>query len=89
MCSQMDDPSQYSAPEPVKPRTYVLSGDAAGAELRAAALEHRPASLALAVLGEMLTEAEQAEDAGAWPLSNTVETLREARNRVMAAEAKL
>lgn len=85
MCSAADDPTTYDAPTPQPPRRYVLSGDAPARE---------PASVALAVLGEMLTDAER--DYGqlypppySWEVDARLRALREARDRVAAAEAAL
>ena len=79
MCSAADDPTQYDIPEPQPPRVYRLAGDAP--------VEEPHGSVALAVLGEMLMEAERASD---WhnPAASRarITTLREARDRV--AEAK-
>lgn len=74
MCgTAADDPTQYDQPKVTAPRVYELSGT------------RRP-TVALAILGEMLNDAEYAAEAGAWPLSNTVQILREARDRVAEAE---
>lgn len=84
MCSQMDDPTQYDAPEPTRPRAYVLSGSS-----RNSIGEPRP-SIALAVLGDLLTEAEQLAIAlpDSIVVRAEVDTLRNARNRVADAEAR-
>lgn len=81
MCSANDDPTTYS-----QPRSYVLSGGE----------QPRP-SVALAVLGTMLTEAEadlrMVMNSKAGPttvaMANvTVDALRRARNKVADAEAR-
>ena len=86
MCSQTDTPP-YDDPEPgpiTQPRRYVLAGGA----------EPTP-SVALAVLGTMLTEAEGDLDivrtSTAGPTTraiaaSVVDALRRARNRVAEAE---
>jgi hypothetical protein len=85
MCSQADDPTTYD-PKPTAPRRYVLAGG-----------EEPQASVALAVLGTMLTEAESDwrafEEGRAGPTTLAmarvqVDTLRRARNRVADAEAR-
>jgi len=72
MCSANDHPP-YDPPTPTRPRKYELSGDG-------------PRSVALAVLGTMLMEAEAA---GHSMTGVRVLTLREARRRVGEAEAAL
>ena len=78
MCSAHDDPTTYDPPTPTRPRTYVLSGDTP---------EPR-GSVALAVIGEMLTEAEAIATSVPQSLAFhvEVETLRRARDRIAAAE---
>ena len=87
MCSSFDDPTQYDAPSPSRPRAYVLSGDAPS--------EPKP-SVALAVLGDLLDRAERhVHDAECLPYGSLhdltmaviVEAYRKARDRVAAAEA--
>ena len=78
MCSASSDPSQHDVPvTPAPPRRYVLSGDKP---------EPR-GSVALAVLGEMLTEAEDYENG--IPDQSRVNAIQEARQRVAEAEAAL
>jgi hypothetical protein len=106
MCSAADDPTQYDKPvkargagpdgrfslsedhiEPTQPRAYRLSGD------RPVEPEPQP-SIALAVLGEMLTEAERmAEDLDRGRSYHSLDwadaqvaALREARDRIAKAE---
>lgn len=80
MCSQLDDPTTYDAPEPVRPRTYRLSGDRP--EPR-----REPASVALAVLGTMIDEADEAfMQTGDALVRGSI--LREVRDRVRSAEAR-
>jgi hypothetical protein len=83
MCSAADDPTTYDR-KPTTPRRYVLAGGE----------EPRP-SVALAVLGTMLTEAEsdlrvvENSKTGATTVAMAravVDALRRARNRVAAAE---
>ena len=88
MCSQQDIPP-YDDPEPPelsRPRRYVLSGGD----------EPRP-SIALAVLGDMLNEAEldlhAMENSKTGPTTVAMarvvaDALRRARNRVAAAESR-
>ena len=67
MCSQADDPTTYDAPTPVRPRTYVLSGDRP--TIREAALaratDERVASVAVLTLADMISGAEAANAAAA------------------------
>ena len=77
-----DDPTTYDAPS--RPRRYVLSGG-----------DEPQASVALAVLGDMLDKAERVErDMAGSPATSialqraVVGTLRVARERVAAAEAR-
>lgn len=83
MCSANDDPTTYDIPEPIAPRVYRLSGD------RPEPIVGR-GSVALAVLGEMLNDAEKEYDEE--PLNPTRETafvvLRRARDRVAEAESR-
>ena len=71
MCSQNDDPTQYDGPVITRPRKYELSGS-----------EPKP-SIALAVIGDMLDEAER-------EVRSDAETylLRLARQRIAQAEAE-
>ena len=78
-----DDPTTYDGP--TRPRRYVLSGD-----------KPEPSSIALAVLGTMLSEAEDdlrvVENSKTGPTTTAmarvvVDALRRARNRVAEAEA--
>jgi hypothetical protein len=91
MCaSNVQNEPPYDIPEPQPPRTYVLAGDAPVEE---------PASVALAVLGEMLSEVEGHVAAGTSmygsapvpdvPTLVRLQTLREARERIADAEARL
>ena len=85
MCSANDDPSYFTAPTPQRPRVYELSGSVPPPRVAA--------SVALAVLGEMLTEAE-----GAWDKAHDLRTtelamqrigiLQDARDRIAKAEAE-
>lgn len=85
MCSQADEPTGWSddlvAPEPTAPRVYRLSGDKPP--------EPRE-SVALAVIGSMLSEAESIVSARP-PFYQAVaaEVLREARDRIADAESRL
>ena len=87
MCSQADDPTQYDAPAPTRPRTYVLSAEKPPEEPRP--------SVALAVLGTMLEEAIRDHDDDERRHSEHKRDylcyrwtiLREARDRIAAAEA--
>lgn len=83
MCSSQgeNDPSTYDTPV-TQPRRYVLSGTP------------RKPSVALAVIGTMLTEAEEEakEEGGMNRLllkEGVIPTLLEARDRVAEAEAAL
>lgn len=87
MCSQGDDPTTYDAPEPQKPRAYVLSGS------KRTFADPQP-SVALAVIGEMLNDAEHILETSvrgsdvALAFGQRIVALREARERVAAAEAE-
>ena len=81
MCSQMDDPTQYDAPEPTRPRAYVLSGSS-----RNSIGEPQP-SIALAVIGDMLEEADALPPFHDYQIGFR-QALLEARERVSEAEAK-
>jgi len=76
MCSQGDFPP-YDPPEPIRPRIYRLSGDPVP----------RRASVALAVLGEMIDVAENAFFLTGSGLVRA-DILREARDRIAKAEAE-
>jgi hypothetical protein len=85
VCSANDDPSTYTAPTPTKPRTYLLSGSVPPARVGA--------SVALAVLGEMLSDAEdawdKAHDRRTRELAlQRIGILTAARDRITAAEAE-
>ena len=92
MCSQQDDPTQYDAPIPSRPRKYELSG---AIDLSGSSGTSR-GSIALAVLGDMLDYAERqldATDSGRFPLLwdirvARVDILREARDAIAKAEAE-
>jgi hypothetical protein len=78
MCSShgYDDPTTYSAPEPTRPRVYDLAGEKP---------EPR-GSVALAVIGELIQQAEDRE----WVYSaDALTVLYEARLRIAKAEAAL
>jgi hypothetical protein len=78
MCSANDDPTTYDLPEPRPPRRLVSAGDPLGR-----------GSVALAVLGEMLNDAENALARPlSWTAQTRVDALREARDKVAAAEAQ-
>ena len=84
MCSQMDDPTQYDAPIPSRPRKYELSGTGK------AEMEPQP-SIALAVIGDMLEEDERINrkylTTTAWHwYDGRADALREARDRIAEAE---
>ena len=84
MCSAMDDPTTFDAPEPTRPRVYVLAGDAPTVP------EPKP-SVALAVLGALLNEAEWDLERCMTASERTVvgtriSVLSEARDRVAEAE---
>ena len=81
MCSQQDDPTQYDAPIPSRPRKYELSGTAK------AEMEPQP-SIALGVIGTMIDEIESLDPrhfnhVHTWQLI----TLRNARERIAKSEA--
>lgn len=76
MCSQQDDPTQYDVVAPKPPTRIRTAGP------RPADTEPR-GSVALAVLGEMIQDA---EDHARWV---RVTVLREARRRVAEAEANV
>jgi hypothetical protein len=86
VCSQTDDPSMIDPPgwnaatAPTRPRTYVLSGSVPPARVAA--------SIALAVIGEMLSEAEAISPKPMSLRQVAVDTLREARRRIAEAEAE-
>jgi hypothetical protein len=90
MCSAHDDPSMYdnvpSHTNITRPRTYVLAGS-----------EPPKPSAALAILGDMLNDAENdlrvIENSNTGPTTIAmarvvVDALRRARNRVSDAEAR-
>jgi hypothetical protein len=83
VCSANDDPTYFTAPTPTRPRTYVLSG------ARTVHVEAGTGrgSIALAVLGEMLTEAEGRRDRSMTSDARLL-ALLEARDRIRAAEAE-
>jgi hypothetical protein len=104
MCAQGDHPP-YDIPEPQPPRRYVLAGDAPSREqIEQAYIDgsvegspidrdgERRGSVAQAVLVEMLNETEW--DQTVYPdehmyIGIRLAILREARDRVAAAEARL
>ena len=77
MCGDAaSDPSQHAAPEPQRPRIYELAGER----------QEPRGSVALAVLGELIQQAEDRE----WVYSaDALTVLHEARIRIAAAEAAL
>jgi len=89
MCSaNVRNEPPYDPPTPTRPRTYLLSGSVPPARVAA--------SVALAVIGEMLTKAENDVENFQrlrLPFSREyayerVVVLREARDRITAAEAE-
>lgn len=82
MCARSDFPP-YDPPTPQPPRVYRLSGSKP--ELHG--------SIALAVIGQMIEEAETLQPAAGLAalrnLRRDVALLREARDRIAAAEAQL
>jgi hypothetical protein len=95
MCSShgYDDPTTYSAPEVTAPRRYVLSGAPLCSSCGVPIAEHPDVqlceprgSVALAVIGELIQQAEDRE----WVYSaDALTVLHEARIRIAAAEAAL
>jgi hypothetical protein len=90
MCaSNVQNEPPYDIPEPQPPRVYRLAGDAP---------EEPRGSVALAVLGEMLSTLEALTNVESMLFSDParealhkaqIETLRAARDRIAAAEAAL
>lgn len=80
MCSaNVRNEPPYDPPTPQRPRTYLLSGSVPPARVTA--------SIALAVIGEMLSEVETADIVT--PAGDVATaTLHEARRRIAEAEAE-
>jgi hypothetical protein len=82
VCSANDDPTTYTAPEPQRPRTYLLSGSVPPPRVAA--------SVALATLGTLISEFEDAFYRSNRDPEIAIElnVLRHARDAVALAEAE-